>query len=186
MKFLNMLPTTILFLIGIFFFKELIVCNEETLIAICFILFVAFAYDMTHVSIQEEFKQKSLQIQKELDSYWNTRIEILNLFISFYKKQTEVHNQIPAMFLFSKNEMNSIIKKQQDAFSHHFYQQIGAKCQMIKNRKLQILNDIQQKAAFWFSLWAKIQYKYQINPELRTILFQQGIDQITNSSIHKS
>ncbi len=53
--------------LGVFTSKEILVFNEETLVAISFILFMIFAYKNLNDVIVEQLEERATKIKKEFD-----------------------------------------------------------------------------------------------------------------------
>ena len=63
---MNFLTIILALIILIFSFTEILVFNEEVLLALCFIAFVFFAYSKLNNTISSFFKDNALKLENEL------------------------------------------------------------------------------------------------------------------------
>ena len=94
---MNFLTIILALIILIFSFTEILVFNEEVLLALCFIAFVFFAYSKLNNTISSFFKDNALKLENELlyslvlksekiiiqfnDSYHSRKLQNSNLLL---------------------------------------------------------------------------------------------------------
>lgn len=123
--------------------KEILILNEETLVAICFVLFVIFAYMNVSDIVVSELKDRASKIQKEFDDYYQLRENILHSLISYHNKQVSLLKEIHQIFIFSKSEIQNIIHAQQKNLQNNISLQIKQKLRILAMREFNFIQFMQ-------------------------------------------
>lgn len=125
--------------------KEIILYNEETLVLITFTLFVIFAYINVSDSVADELKDRAAKIQSEFEGFFTVRENVLKLLITYHEKQTVLYKEIHAIFNATKDQIQTIIEKQQKAFEHNLALQIKQKLRAVQAEEARTIQEIQKK-----------------------------------------
>ena len=134
---MNFLTIILALIILIFSFTEILVFNEEVLLALCFIAFVFFAYSKLNNTISSFFKDNALKLENELlyslvlksekiiiqfnDSYHSRKLQNSNLLLeslalfsisSFINiSLSKIHNSFKDISLLNENSIISTQRK---------------------------------------------------------------------------
>jgi F0F1-type ATP synthase membrane subunit b/b' len=150
------------FFASILVFKEIIVFNEETLVAISFILFIYFAYNMLKDTIRIELEEKANTIEKELDAYWNIKTKALETLISEYEKQLEIEKHIQNLSQLTQITIQNFINKQKIAYFYYFYKSFLEKYKYLYQQKQKFVNELQQQFVSWILYLVEFEYKQEL------------------------
>jgi len=150
---------TILFILGILTFKEVIVFNEETLVALSFFAFVFALKNAIQKNVEEDIKQYSVQIEKEFESYVTQKQQLLEVVRETYLKEAELHKQIVQLFKWVEKEIKGVYERRKTFFSMIVTTQIASKLDFLKikyeeyNRELhvQLVNAIISSVKFFYT-----------------------------------
>jgi F0F1-type ATP synthase membrane subunit b/b' len=107
--------------------KNILIFNEETLVALSFFGFVLFCYSTLQDSIGEIFQARSDAIQNELQNYLTFKEEFLKELLNEHQKQQALQNRIHQLSTFAWNELAQIEKAREESFSGLCYAEIQQK-----------------------------------------------------------
>jgi F0F1-type ATP synthase membrane subunit b/b' len=172
--------------LGVFTSKEILVFNEETLVAISFILFMIFAYRNLNDVFVAELEERATKIKKEFDHYFSLREDLLDLLISYHGIRKMLSNEITEISNVSKNEIKNILVKRQKALENSLSLQIQQKLRTILLKELSIVQQIQQETSHWFSKYVFASFQTQKTSPIKDIMIREGIHLIDAMSKYSS
>ena len=168
------------FFIGsLFATANIIIMNEETIIALCFVLFVSTLYVYGRVSILNSLTERSGQISKGFDNFFNLHLQNLELLISFYKKQNNLLTKVNSVSEFSKKEILTVIEKKEKSLNSLIVLQIEQKLSSILTKEMAIFASIQSEIVKLFTTEICEMFL------LKSANQQQLKEDVTNESIKK-
>jgi len=128
--------------VQIFFFvliimitKGFVIINEETIVALTFILFVQFAYTSVKDNLNQDFSDRRLKIIEELDSHWDTKIKSLEILLNICENQKNIFNQSLYFFEGIKVESKNILLSYKYNFNNYFYNLVLDRFNKLLNRQ---------------------------------------------------
>jgi len=163
---------------------NIIVVNAEFLVAICFVLFIIFAYNNFSDVVVDMLEERTNKIQKDFGYYFELQESVLTSLISYHEKRSKLPEEIKQISNFSKNEVERILEKRQKVLNHTILQQLEQKLKMISLKEISILQMIQEETSHWFS--KSVYSEFQANKTsnfYKDILLQEGIDTINKMSM---
>nr|NP_044805.1 ATP synthase subunit b [Reclinomonas americana]AAD11920.1 ATP synthase subunit b [Reclinomonas americana] len=107
--------TLLVFLVAILTARDFIIVHDETLVLLCFILFLTFLYVALKDMVTASFNDRALQIEKEFNDSYSLKEQTLQLLANHHEKQVSLLNEIDSLMLFTKSEVNNIIQTRQAA-----------------------------------------------------------------------
>jgi F0F1-type ATP synthase membrane subunit b/b' len=170
----------ILLILAIGISKEILVFNEESLVAGSFIAFVIFAYMNMSDLFVDTLEERSIKVKKEFDSYYSLQEEILKLLISYHEKRKNLSEEIKKISTFSKKEIEYILSKRQVSLEHNIAQQTQQKLRTVFMKELDLIQRLQLEASSWFSKNVYDQFKSssQVTNEMKDFMIKDGIQMI--------
>nr|YP_009317233.1 ATP synthase F0 subunit b [Palpitomonas bilix]BAV82401.1 ATP synthase F0 subunit b [Palpitomonas bilix] len=121
--------------------KELLIYNEETIIAVCFGLFVYVLNKNLKNMVANELQDRADKIRHDLEYFSNVRKETLNNLIEFHQLRQNLTTEIDNIAKFSETTLLSILKKRQLSLKHLINSQINTRLNLIKTNELQLAHD---------------------------------------------
>ncbi|MCA9460294.1 MAG: hypothetical protein KC550_07135 [Nanoarchaeota archaeon] len=131
--------------------REILVFNEESLVAGSFVAFITFAYMNMSELLVDTLEERSVKIKKEFDSYYSLQEEILKLLISYHEKRKNLSKEVEVISNFSKNEIRQILSKRQLSLEDSLAQQTEQKLKTIFMKELSLIQHTQSEASYWLS-----------------------------------
>ncbi len=162
---------------------NIVVINAEFLVAICFVLFITFAYSNFSDVIVDMLEERTNKIQKDFGYYFELQENVLTSLISYHEKRSMLPDEIKQISTFSKDEVERILNERQRVLNHTILQQLEQKLKMISLKEVSILQMIQEEASYWFT--KSVYSEFQANKTsnfYKDILLQEGIDTINKMS----
>ena len=98
-----------LLFIGTLISLNILILNAEALVALCFILFVIFAYLNFNNIVIDLLNDRTNKIQKDFNYYFELQEEILKSLILYHKKRISLMDEIKEISTFSKSEIKKIL-----------------------------------------------------------------------------
>ena len=172
----------IFYLIGIFTFKEILVLNEETIVALSFIIFVWLAYNNLNSKITTDLNEQAKQIEVELDSYWKEKELLLVKKIEYQIKQIELYKNLPLFLTILCNEINKIYDDRLLSYETFINDQINNDFEELINNERRIIDDFHKSAVTWFIFWTTFHYQCQVDKDTHSTIIQQNIKQLEEFS----
>jgi len=165
--------------------KNILIFNEETLVALSFSGFVIFSYVNLQESIGEMFQARSDAIQAELQNYLTLKEEFLQELVAEHAKQEALHQLLQELRVFSCHELTRIGQVREDAFSGVCRTQVHQKLRTLQSIKLGFQDKIQRM--FGQGLRNAVLDKFQRSKNtLQPALLQQALTHLTASSAERS
>lgn len=168
----------ILYIIGIFIFKEILVLNEETIVALSFIVFVWLAYNNLNTKITSELDDQAKQIELELDAYWKEKELLLIKKIEYQTKQIELYKKLPLFLNALCNEINKIYDDRLFSYEAFINDQLNNDFEELINNERRIIDDFHKSAVNWFIFWTTFYYQCQVDKDTHSLIIQQNIKQL--------
>ena len=162
---------------------NIVVINAEFLVAICFVLFITFAYNNFSDVIVDMLEERTNKIQKDFGYYFELQENVLTSLIAYHEKRSMLPEEIKQISTFSKNEVERILNERQKVLNHTILLQLEQKLKMISLKEISILQMIQEEASYWFT--KSVYSEFQANKTsnfYKDILLQEGIDTINKMS----
>lgn len=176
----KMYTITFYFFLGaLFATANIIIMNEETIVAICFVLFITTIYVYGRTTITESLAERTQQISQEFDSFYALHLQNIELLISYYKKQNDLLDKVTAISSFTKDEIKNVISKKEQALNASISLQIEQKLNAILAKEMAIIAGIQSEIVKLFTM------------EIREMFVKESPSQkqlkseVTNESIAK-
>jgi|LakWasMet32_HOW6_FD_contig_101_27204_length_1356_multi_7_in_0_out_0_2 F0F1-type ATP synthase membrane subunit b/b' len=162
---------------------DVIVLDEEALVAACFVLFVLFAYKNLGDVIAGELEDRAARIQKELQKSFDQQRELLTLQIENNQKQVSLLQEVEGLYAFSQYQMNNISEKRRQSILHRIASQANQQLRYVSMKEKEIVDSLQREAIVSFS--NSVLQDFQSNTpeaiEARTRLLEEGIEQLKAS-----
>lgn len=137
---------------------NIVIMNEEIIIAICFVFFVVAVYVYGRSIVVESLTERSRQITHDFDSLFDLQLRNTELLISYFKKQSNLVSKINAIALFSKEEIKEVVSKKEKALNFLISSQIEQKLAIIMTKEISILMSLQAEIVKLFT--AEIRRKF--------------------------
>lgn len=173
------LLAVIFLVIVVFTSKEILLYNEETLVLICFILFIMFAYKNISDSVVEMFKERSDKIYKDLDYYYGIQAELLESLVSYHERQVTIYDEVHSISSFSKSEIERIVSSRQAYLEYEIANQLKSKLNNIVVKEQSIMREIQSDLTTWLADSVSNEFKVGASAaKSREALVKEAIDQV--------
>ena len=127
----------------VFTSKNILILNEETLVALSFFCFVVFSYSTMQDSISEMFQARSDAIQTELQNYLTLKEDFLNELMLEHKKQGSQYNSIQQLSIFACENLVQIGNAREVSFDISVSNEINAKLKTLVTLKQNFQDKIQ-------------------------------------------
>lgn len=141
--------------------KNIIIYNEETLVALSFVAFIYFVFQYLGSTVRDSLNERSDTIKIELQNFLNLKKESLEQLLKEHKKVLNLRLFLRNISEFSKKELvaTALIVKQ--AFHAIFYQQIEQRLSTLSLSSLPLQQKLQQLMAknIFISVLLKLQKK---------------------------
>ena len=124
--------------------KNIIIYNEETLVALSFFLFVFFVSQYFGTTIKESLNERGHLIQQELQNFLNIKEQSFTELLTEHKKISGIVNILKGLSAFTSNELNTLKSTNQKALKNVFVGQIETKLRTLAFSKLMIQQKLQQ------------------------------------------
>lgn len=121
--------------------KEILIFNEEIIIAFCFFLFVYVLTTSLGETIATELNERASKIRNEIESFYNVRTDTIINLINFHKMRKSLTNEIETLINFVENILKIVINKRQISLQHAINVQINSKLANIKLNELQTMQE---------------------------------------------
>lgn len=176
----KMYTITFYFFLGaLFATANIVIMNEETIVAICFVLFIITLYVYGRTTVTESLAERTQQISQEFDSFYSLHVQNIELLISYYNKQNDLLEKVTAISSFTKDEIKTVISKKEHALNASISAQIEQKLNTILAKEMAIIAGIQSEIVKLFT------------NEIREMFIKESPSQkqlkvdVTNESISK-
>lgn len=172
-----------LLFIGTLISLNILILNAEALVALCFILFVIFAYLNFNNIVIDLLNDRTNKIQKDFNYYFELQEEILKSLILYHKKRISLMDEIKEISTFSKSEIKKILIVRQKDLTDIILEEVDQKLKSISIKEVNIIQMIQKETSISFS--KSVYSKFNSNKTSsfsKDILLQEGISLINNIS----
>lgn len=177
----NLLP--LLLVTVVFFSKNIIIMNEEILVAISFVGFIFFSYRNLHESVVEAHELRAQEIRKEISSFhllWEKYLqELVDEHKKLHEYSTTVHEAMATLLgQFSSKEMVYVADSYQSSFSNVWKTQIHQKLETL----CQLQGNTEEKVRLGISLGFKhaiLDHVKRSRKELQSKLIRQAHKAVT-------
>nr|YP_007890467.1 ATP synthase F0 subunit b [Andalucia godoyi]AGH23961.1 ATP synthase F0 subunit b [Andalucia godoyi] len=164
--------------------SEILVLDEEALVAGCFVLFVLFAYKNVGDVLANELDDRSSRIQKELQKSFDQKRELLLLEIENTQKQTSLLEDVKQIYAFSSQQMKIVEEKRKKAVLNRIASQANLQLRTLLLKEKEIFDSLQRDAIVSFS--QAVLKEFQSNtPEVldqKARLLDDAIEQLIASA----
>lgn len=164
--------------------SEMLVLDEEALVAGCFVLFVLFAYQNVGDVMAQELDDRSSRIQKELQKSFDQKRELLLLEIENTRKQTSLFEDVAQISSFCTEQMNWIQEKRKISVLHKIASQANTQLRTLLLKEKDLFDFLQRDAILSFSDAVLLEFQSQ-TPEMveaKARLLEESIEQLTLSA----
>jgi hypothetical protein len=121
-----------------------VVMDEEVLVLLCWVLFVALAYAYGASAVNAVFEERREKSYKDLVTSYDLQEEGLKVLINYYTLQTLVISEIKQLFDFSKTEIARILEKRQNSFKFVIASQIEQKLSLLADKEAVVAAQVQE------------------------------------------
>nr|YP_009446447.1 ATP synthase F0 subunit b [Ancoracysta twista]ATY40935.1 ATP synthase F0 subunit b [Ancoracysta twista] len=163
--------------------KEIILLNEETLVGICFILFVLYTNKYFSASVANSLDEVAANIEKEFSNYFSVYKKTLELLITYHRRKLDLYVTMESVFSWAKSEVAEIVTARNLALQQELTSQLQNRLNRILMKESDFIQEIYMKNLNLFtkSLELKILANNSKNSELASL----NEDQKTNNFIEK-
>lgn len=117
----------LMFTVAVLTSSEFLIIHDETLVVLCFVSFLIFAYVLLKDIITTSLNERALSIEKEFNDSYKLKEQTLELLASHHAKQVSLSNEINSILLFTKSELNKIVQTRQAALRTRIISEIKNK-----------------------------------------------------------
>nr|YP_007890601.1 ATP synthase F0 subunit b [Histiona aroides]AGH24095.1 ATP synthase F0 subunit b [Histiona aroides] len=107
--------TLLVFGVAVATASNIFILHVETLVLLCFILFLIFAYVLLKDLITSSFNDRALLIEKEFNDSYSLKEQTLVLLAEHHAKQVSLLSEINGVLSFTKAELGKVIQTRQAA-----------------------------------------------------------------------
>lgn len=158
--------------------SEILVLDEEALIAGCFIMFILFAYQAVGDMIASELDDRALKIRSELEKSFVSKRDFLTQEIESSKKQESLVSELQDLFSFSNYQMKLIGERKRNQIEERINTQINNQLRLIALKEKEIIDSLQRNAVNAFANAVLEEFKGAKGAALRTQLLDESINAI--------
>lgn len=131
----------------VFSSKNIIIYNEETLVALSFLAFVYFIFHYFGDTIKESLNERSYAIKTELQNFLILKQESLNELYREHKKISNLSTGLKSIGNFTNSEISTTSFLGEKALDFIFYNQMLQKLKTLSFSKLNLQQKLQQSMA---------------------------------------
>lgn len=174
--------TAILLILAVFISKGILVFDAEAIVAVSFVSFIVFAYLNAGEIVTKELEERAEKIQKEFDYHYNLQENVLKQLISYHEKRSQLAAEVAKIAAFSKNEIQFILDKRQNALENNLSLQIQQKLKTVALKEQSILQFIQEETSYWFSKYVRDTFASAESKEAKDQIIKDSIRTIEQMS----
>jgi len=123
--------------------KNIIIYNEETLVAFSFFLFVIFVSRYFGTTIQESLNERSQAIQQELQNFFNLQQNSFQELLAEHQKILGLVDGVESVAKFTTTQLNGFKTLTEKALRSVFQTEIQAKFKTLAFSKIMIQQNLQ-------------------------------------------
>jgi hypothetical protein len=161
--------------------KNIIIYNEETLVALSFLCFIFFVSRYFGTTIKDSLNERSQVIQQELQNFLNIKENSFKELLSEHQKVSGLVQALKTLSIFTTNELLTLNSNSQKALKNVFIDQIQMKLKTLVFSKLML----QQKLQYLLSesILANVLLSYQTTKNNKT---QPNISVVSQKTIQNA
>lgn len=158
--------------------SEILVLDEEALVAGCFIMFVLFASQTMGDMVASELDDRALKIRNELEKSFIVKRDFLVQEIENSKKQESLVKELQDLFSFSNYLMKLIGTKKRNQIEDRVTTQINNQLRLVAIKEKEIIDSLQKDAVNAFANSVLEEFKGPKGSALRAQLLDESISAI--------
>lgn len=170
----------VVFLIIAIVASELLILDEEALVAGCFIMFILFAYNAMGDMVATELDDRASKISLELQKSFEAQKEFLKNEIEASKKQESLVKEIENLYKFSETQILLIGQKRRHFLENKINSQINQQLKMASAKEKEIVNALQKNVINSFCNSIIEEFKQPSSATARAQLIEESINAIKN------
>lgn len=174
------LAILIVFLIIGIVASELLVLDEETLVAGCFIMFILFAYNSMGGMVANELDERASKISLELQKSYEAQKEFLKNQIESSRKKELLVLEIENLYKFSEAQILLVGNKRRSFLENKIAIQVNQQLKMISTKEKEIINTLQKDVINSFCNSIIDEFKQTSAANIRIQLVEESIIAIKN------
>ena len=137
--------------------KGIIIYNEETLVALSFLLFVVFCLSYFGNTVKESLDERSSLIQFQLENFHRLKEDALQELLSLHKRSLQLKTLFPSIKKDTENQLSSTISSGSETASsieldNRFCEQIQQKLSTFQSSKALLQQRLQKSIALTIKL----------------------------------
>lgn len=140
----HVILTLLMFTVAILTYKDVLIIHEETLVLLCFVLFLIFAYVALKDLITSTFNDRAAIVEKEFNDSYRLKEQTLLLLAEHHSKQVSLLNEINSILSFTKSELHKVIQTRQDALRTRIVYELRSKLNLALKKEETFFQYIQQ------------------------------------------
>ncbi len=169
------------FFIGAFFATaNILVLNEESLVAICFVVFVVTLYVYGRAVITDALTERTRSISVEFDSLFDLQLKNKDLLISCYQQHFSLITKVHSVLSFSKSEIKQVVSQREKMLNVLISNQIEQKLASILSKEIVILMSIQSEIVKLFTAEIRKLFTEKSNEQqrLKNVVTEESISKL--------
>jgi hypothetical protein len=174
--------------IFVFFFvsssKQIFIYNEETLVALCFVAFMAFSFSYFGASIQEFFDERKALIQTELQEFTSLKENCLSNLLNDYQKSSKTVSVLQNMNQFCTDQLVVLCNSKEESLQLDFSLQVQQKLRGLSYSQKLLEENLQSSISLGFRESVLEEFQ-RSQKELKAKLIDQAL-QVFKSDSKKS
>lgn len=138
--------TLLVFIVAILTAKNFIIIHEETLVLLCFVLFLIFIYTMLKDMLTSTFNERAQLIENEFNAAYELKEQTLLLLAAHHAKQISLLEEITSILTFTKTELDRVIQTRQVALKSRLINEFRNKLNLAQKKEEAFFQFVQQSA----------------------------------------
>lgn len=156
-------------------YSEVIVLDEEALVAACFIMFVLFSYQVMGGMIATELDDRASRIGSELQKSFESRRENLLANIEYLQKQENLTKEINDLFSYARYQIHTVAQRRKTYLESKTNSLVNQQLKLVNSKEKEILYSIQNDAINSFCSSIINEFKHASSQEARAQLLEESI-----------
>lgn len=167
--------TLLVFAVAVATSSNIFILHVETLVLLCFILFLIFAYTLLKDLITSSFDERASFIEKEFNDSYAIKEQTLVLLAEHHAKQVSLLNEISAILIFTKTELNKVIHTRQSALKARLTNELRNKLSLALKKEEAFFQHIQESTNSIVMNSILDNLEGSEGPSLKNQCFEEGI-----------
>lgn len=164
-------------------YSEIIVLDEEALIAACFIMFVIFAYQILGQVIASELDNRAEKIASELRKSLDYQKEHVLASINYLKKQEQLTSEINDLYEYVLHCLKNISFNKKRAIQIKINNTFNQQLRMVFSKEQELISILRNEAIYSFCDSIIEEFKQDSLKEIRNQLLEESINTLESSNI---